>query len=80
MPSAKNANALADTSYTIYLVHHLLVFLMGLWLSTSNLNIFVKFSLVLTVALSISYLFHRLLVSRVSLLRLVFNGRATIRG
>lgn len=65
----------ADISYTIYLVHHILVFLLGLWLSTIEIPISIKFLLVFSVAFIVSFFFHHLLVCKFSLLRFFFNGR-----
>lgn len=75
MPTPARAREFADASYTIYLVHHLMIFLLGLWLASTPLPINLKFVLIVSVVLTLSYIFHYFLVSKVPLLRLIFNGR-----
>ena len=66
---------LTDASYTIYLTHHILVFISALYLTSTSLSSTSKFFLVVTFSLSVSWLFHHFLVTRSRLLRLLFNGR-----
>lgn len=75
-PAPEKSRYLDDISYTVYLVHHILVFLLGLWLSTINIPVSVKFLLIFSVVFIVSCCFHHVLVRKFSLLRFLFNGRA----
>lgn len=77
--SPESTTYLADASYTIYLTHHLLVFLTALWLTTIALPITVKFALIFSFALTVSWLFHHFIVRRFAVLKLLFNGRTIKR-
>lgn len=66
--------ALADTSYTLYLVHHLSVVGLGAWLAPLALPAGIKFAVVLLATLVICVAIHQLLVRRVSWIRLLLNG------
>jgi glucan biosynthesis protein C len=68
------ATRIADSSYTVYLFHHLLVILTALALVEWPGPAWVKFLLVCTVAGGVSYQLHRRVISRSALLRRLFNG------
>ncbi|MEZ5935880.1 MAG: acyltransferase family protein [Alphaproteobacteria bacterium] len=65
---------MADASYTIYLLHHLLVILFGLALLETALPASVKFTLIVTVTFALTYGIHRSLVRRIPLLHFLLNG------
>lgn len=78
--SPQSSTYLADTSYTIYLTHHLLIFLMALWLTTTSLPITIKFAIIFSLVLTVSWLFHHFVVRRSKVLSLLFNGRLNPSG
>jgi glucan biosynthesis protein C len=68
------ATRIADSSYTVYLFHHLLIILTALALVGWQGPAWVKFLLVCTVAGGVSYQLHRRVISRSPLLLRLFNG------
>ncbi|MCK7544043.1 acyltransferase family protein [Marinobacter bryozoorum] len=74
VPSARTASVV-DASYTVYLVHHPLVFGVALLLSFTNVPLLLKFLLIVLVASSLSIAFHYWLVRRSAILRFAVNGR-----
>ncbi len=67
--------ALADTSYTLYLVHHLLVVCLGTLLLPLVWPAAIKFVVVGLVTLALCLAVHYRLVRRVSWIGLLLNGR-----
>jgi glucan biosynthesis protein C len=68
------ASRIADSSYTVYLFHHLLVILTALALVEWSVPAWVKFLLVCVIAGGVSYQLHCRVISRSALLRRLFNG------
>ncbi len=68
--------ALIGASYTIFLVHHLLVVVLALLLLPLAWPAAVKFALIVGGALALSLAFHRWAVQPFAVMRLLFNGRA----
>lgn len=66
---------LAEASYTIFLVHHLLVVALALLLLPLDWPAAVKFPLIALATLALSLAIHRWLVRPFALMRLLFNGR-----
>lgn len=66
----------ADASYTIYLLHQLVVVALGLVLERVQLNLFVKYALVVVATFAITAAAHHFLVLRIGVLRLLFNGKS----
>lgn len=67
--------AVSDASYTLYLVHPIIVLTAALYLAQFEMNVFFKFSLVVIWTWWLSYLFHRYVVERFWVALLVFNGK-----
>ena len=66
---------LSDASYSIYLFHHLFVVAFGLLLIQLNISIYLKFILVMLATTVVTVILHHFLVLKISLLRLLFNGK-----
>ncbi len=64
----------SDSAYSVYLFHHLLVVALGLLLVPLAVGPWLKFLLIVVVAGGGALALHLLLVRRVPLLRLLFNG------
>lgn len=65
---------LSDASYTIYLVHHVVVVGVGYYLLGFPFPHWAKFLLVCASSVTLSLAFHHFLVLRFSLMRFLFNG------
>jgi glucan biosynthesis protein C len=65
---------LADASYSIYLLHQLLVVALGMVLVNVAAPASIKFTLVVAVTLALTYGAHRLLIIRFRLLHFLLNG------
>jgi glucan biosynthesis protein C len=66
---------LASASYSIYLFHHIFVIIFGLIIIQLNLDIFVKFTLLITSTFLATNIIHYLLISRFQILSKLFNGK-----
>jgi glucans biosynthesis protein C len=66
---------LSDASYTIYLLHHPIVLVMGLVLLSTALPVGLKFAAVCGTAVALSLIVHHFLVLRVPVAALLLNGR-----
>ena len=64
-----------DALYTVYLIHHILVFLFVFLLSFTELYPLVKFFVVFLLVSSISLAFHQTVVLRFDFLKFMLNGR-----
>jgi glucan biosynthesis protein C len=71
---------LSGASYTIYLFHHLIVVVLGYSLITVELPALVKFLIVLTVTGIATVAVHSLVISRSTLLSILFNGKPQANG
>lgn len=72
----KIIHSISKASYTIYLLHQpLLVALFHVM--PEKLNAIISFLLISFTTLFLSYFFHTLLVSRIPILELLFNGHST---
>lgn len=69
------SSALADASYTIFLVHHLMVVALALLLLPLDWPAALKFALIACGTLALSLAFHRWVVRPFAVTRLLFNGR-----
>lgn len=67
--------ALAEASYTIFLVHHLMVVALALLLLPLDWPAALKFPVIAAGALALSLAFHRGVVRPFAVARLLFNGR-----
>jgi glucan biosynthesis protein C len=67
----------ADSAYTVYLLHQLLVVLFASWIAhhLGATHALVKYSLVVLAVLLTTITLHHLLIARVPLLRFLLNGR-----
>ncbi|MBO9689003.1 MAG: acyltransferase family protein [Mitsuaria chitosanitabida] len=66
---------LSDASYTIFLIHHLLVVALALLLLPRDWPAVAKFGLITAGAFALSLAFHRWVVRPFAFMRLLFNGR-----
>jgi glucan biosynthesis protein C len=69
------ARALADASYTVYLLHHLVVVAAALALARSDVPVGAKFAAVCAAGFALPYLAHVWLVRPRPWVRFLFNGR-----
>lgn len=67
---------LSDASYSIYLMHHLIVVALASWLLTVHWGAWLKFGIVLAVTVGLSLAIHHFLILRHPLLRFLFNGKS----
>lgn len=78
---ASNASTLwrylSDASYSIYLMHHLVVVALASWLLTVHWGAWLKFGTVLSLTVVVSLAIHHFLILRHPLLRFLFNGKPT---
>lgn len=65
---------LSDASYTIYVVHHILVIAMGLLLIKINTYPTLGMLILIVSASLLSYSVHRLIVLKISIFQLLLNG------
>lgn len=65
---------LADSAYSVYLLHHPIAVLLAWGLLSAPLSHWQKYGLVLLPAVALSLLIHQWLILRVPLLRLLLNG------
>lgn len=75
LKSADEARRLSDLSYTVYLVHHMLVFAVAISIAWWPLPLWFRFLLLVIAVSGASWVIHEFAVRRVSLLRQLFNGR-----
>ena len=71
----KGSAYIVDASYTVYLIHHLLIFVVALLLSLTTMPSVLKFCLIILTVTAVSLAFHHLLVRRFWVLKFAFNGR-----
>lgn len=71
---------ISDSSYTIYLFHHILVVLVATWAARHlpQAGAGVKYAIVVCAVLALTIGVHQLLIRRVALLRFLFNGWSNI--
>jgi len=65
---------LSDASYSVYLIHHPIVVLLGLAFLSVSIPMVIKFALILIIAFGASLAAHHYLIRRNSLLGFLFNG------
>ncbi|MBT8472269.1 MAG: acyltransferase family protein [Marinicaulis sp.] len=65
----------AEPAYTIYLAHHLLVFVIGSSVLKLAAPIVVQFVFIVVIILGITLVFHFHVVRRIPFLRLMYNGK-----
>ena len=66
---------LSDASYSIYLFHHLAIVAAAGLLLQLTVSVFLKFAIVVTLAGVFPVGVHELLIRRIALLRMMFNGK-----
>ena len=66
---------LSDASYTVYLFHHLLVVLFGLFCIRFGVSAFVGFPAMIVVIFALTLLFHKYVILRFPSMRYLFNGK-----
>lgn len=67
---------LTDSTYTIYLFHHLGVVVLGFLSLGLSVHVYFKFLLVVLLVSCYTLCMHHFLVSRFKVLRLLFNGKS----
>lgn len=65
---------ISAASYSVYLSHHLLVVAIGLLFLKLDLNVFFNFAATLILVAVSSYAFHKFIVEKYKLAKLMFNG------
>jgi glucan biosynthesis protein C len=66
---------MSEASYTVYLFHHVTVMLLGIALMTAPINVYMKFSIVVTATFAIVLAIHHFLILKVRPIRFLFNGK-----
>lgn len=66
---------ISDSSYTIYLVHHILVIIIGMLWIKLDLNFIVGLPLLFIIVVVMSYSFHRKVVLNFNVLKFLINGK-----
>jgi glucan biosynthesis protein C len=66
---------LSDASYSIYLMHHLIVVALTSWLLSVQWGAWSKFAITLSLTISTCLAAHHFLILRYPLLRFLFNGK-----
>jgi len=66
---------ISDASYTIYLVHHILVVVFGMLIIYIKLNFYVGICVVFFFSSFLSYFFHRKIVLKYKFLQFCLNGK-----
>lgn len=66
---------MSDASYSIYLLHHPIVIVLGVLLIGAPLAIGAKFGLICIASFTLSLAIHHFIVRRVPLVRLLLNGK-----
>ncbi len=69
---------LADCALSMYLFHHCLIYIYGQWLTKVDWPVWLEFTLLTVAAATTVIVIHELLVRRLALLRLLFNGKTDI--
>lgn len=72
--SNRLSRALSESAYSIYLIHHPIVFWMGIEFLRVEMNIFAEYAIIVAAAVGIPYLIHRYCIAPSSILSLLFNG------
>jgi len=72
---SKSVRYMADSSYTIYLFHHIFVILFGLVLIEAGISAAIGLPLVCVAVLITTITIHRYFIQKTSFARLLFNGR-----
>ena len=74
--SAALSHYISDASYTVYLVHHLLVFLLAFWTAGLPIPLVLRFLVLVVLVGGLSIAFHHYVVRRSAVMRLLINGRS----
>lgn len=69
------ARFLSDSAYTVYLFHHIVVVVTGVFLFEYALNYWLKFAIVCILSIGSSMLIHVLLIRKSHIARFLFNGK-----
>jgi glucan biosynthesis protein C len=72
-PSA-NLKYLASASYSVYLFHHLLIIIYGIALINLNINIMIKFLILVSITYISTLIIHHFLILKIPFLHYLFNG------
>jgi glucans biosynthesis protein C len=65
---------IAEASYTVYLLHHIIVIILGLLIMPADWPVFAKFGFVMIGAAVLTFGFHRVVVMHVPVVALLLNG------
>jgi glucans biosynthesis protein C len=71
---------LSEASYSLYLLHHPIVMVMGIAFLGISMNIFVEYGIIVAAGFAIPYLAHRYLIAPWPLMSFLFNGKPFKRG
>ena len=76
-PTPQFAAYLADAALTVYLVHHLILFLLAVFFVNTGLPLGVQFLFLVTLTAALSVAFHHYIVVPSAPVRFCFNARST---
>lgn len=68
---------MSDASYTIYLFHHIIVIIVGIFIIRNGIQIYAGFPLAMSTSLVATLLIHKYIIIKFKILRFLFNGRET---
>jgi len=66
---------ISDASYSIYLVHHVIVVMIGLILIQLNFSFLIGLPLLFVISVVLSYLVHRKIILKSTILKFLINGK-----
>lgn len=66
---------ISDASYSIYLIHHILVIIFGLFVIYLNVDFYIGILIVFTFSTFLSYILHKKLILSHKLFQLFINGK-----
>jgi peptidoglycan/LPS O-acetylase OafA/YrhL len=69
---------LADSSYTIYVLHQPIIILLGLYFIDIEINVHLKILLILIITTMFSIFVHRFFVTRFNIIGLLLNGNSKL--
>jgi glucan biosynthesis protein C len=66
---------ISDASYSIYLLHHIIVIIIGIFIINLDLSIWIGISILFISSVTISYIVHRKLILNSNILQHLINGQ-----
>ena len=66
---------ISDTSYSIYLIHHVLIVIISIWIINLDFSILLGLPILFVFSVTISYIIHRKLILNSRILQFMINGQ-----